>query len=32
MNIYKLPNKNQNSRLRLGRGKPRPFGGRYAYE
>ena len=24
----KIPNKNQNLRLRLGRGKPRPFGGR----
>ena len=25
-------NKNQNLRLRLGRGKPRPFGGRYVKE
>jgi len=28
--MIKTTNKNQNLRLRLGRGKPRPFGGRYA--
>ena len=32
MEIHTKPNKNQNLRLRLGRGKPRPFGGRYVYE
>ena len=29
--MIKIPNKNQNLRLRLGRGKPRPFGGRQGY-